>query len=168
MLIAVSSAAEFVLTDDERGQLVAWSRGASSRLAVRARIVLACAEPGVVYERLAAELGVTAMTVGKWRRRFAADGLAGLADGERAGRPKAQLVLTGAERDQLVRWSRRGEGPPELGRGGRRPSWCLPAPSVISWCGGLGGRSPRRRWRCGPRSCWRAPAAGRTSRSLNS
>jgi transposase len=106
-MLPVVSSAEFVLTDDERDQLVAWSRGGSLRLAVRARIVLACAEPGVVYERLAAELGVTTMTVGKWRRRFAVAGLAGLADSERAGRPKAELVLTDAERDQLVRWSRR-------------------------------------------------------------
>ena len=31
----------------------------------------------------------------------------GLSDGLRSGRPKAQLVLTNAERDQLTRWSRR-------------------------------------------------------------
>src|SRR5450432_707700 len=46
------AAAEFVLAEDERDQLVRWSRGASPRLAVRAQIVLACAEPGVVYERV--------------------------------------------------------------------------------------------------------------------
>jgi transposase len=109
MLTVVPPAAEFVLIDDERDQLVRWARGGSSRLAVRARIVLACAEPAVVYERLAAELGVTTMTVGKWRKRFAAARLAGLADGERAGRPKAELVLTDAEREQLVRWSRRAK-----------------------------------------------------------
>jgi hypothetical protein len=57
--------AEFVLTDDERARLMAWSRGGeSARLAVRAQIVLACAEPGVVYERVATDLGVTTMTVG--------------------------------------------------------------------------------------------------------
>ena len=33
-------------------------------MAVRARIVLRCAEPGAVYERIAADLGVTTMTVG--------------------------------------------------------------------------------------------------------
>jgi transposase len=49
------------------------------------------------------------MTVGKWRKRFAAAGMAGLVDGERAGRPKAELVLSDAERDQLVRWSRRAK-----------------------------------------------------------
>ena len=49
--------AEFVLTDAERAQLLRWSHGESARLAVRAKIVLACAEPGVVYERLARRAG---------------------------------------------------------------------------------------------------------------
>src|SRR4051812_48740650 len=101
--------AEFVLTDAERAQLRGWSHSGSARLAVRAKIVLACAESGVVYERLAAELGVTTMTVGAWRKRFARARCDGLADGRRSGRPKAQLVVTDAERGQLARWSRRAE-----------------------------------------------------------
>lgn len=32
-------------------------------------------------------------------------------------------------------------------------------------CGGRGGRSRRRRWRCGAGSCWGVRKAGRTSRS---
>jgi transposase len=107
-MLSVVSAAEFVLTDDERDQLVAWSRGAS-RLAVRAKIVLACAEPGVVYARLAERLGVSTMTVINVRKRFAASRLDGLADRPRPGRAKADLVLTQGERDQLVRWSRRAK-----------------------------------------------------------
>ncbi len=103
------AAAEFVLTEEERDQLVRWSGGPSRRPAVRARIVLACAEPGVVYQRVAADLGVTQMTVGKWRTRFAGARLEGLADGERAGRPKAGLELADDERDQLTRWSRRAK-----------------------------------------------------------
>ena len=78
-------------------------------MAVRAAIVLACAEPAVVYERVAAELGVTTMTVAKWRKRFAEERLDGLADGDRPGRPKAELLLTDAERAQLTRWSRRAK-----------------------------------------------------------
>ena len=78
-------------------------------LAERARIVLACAEPGSGVARVAAELGSTRMTVRKWRRRFAEDGLAGLADHDRPGRPVAELVLTGEERDQLTRWARRAK-----------------------------------------------------------
>jgi transposase-like protein/transposase len=108
MTSAERPGAELVLSDDERDRLVWWSRG-SSRVAVRAAIVLACAEPGVVYERVAAELGVTTMTVSKWRRRFAKERLDGLADGERPGRPKADLVLTDTERAQLTRWSRRAK-----------------------------------------------------------
>ena len=101
--------AEFTLTDEERDELVRWSRGASPRLAVRARVVLACAEPGVVYERVAADLGVTTVTVGSWRKRFARARLDGLADGARSGRPKAGLELSDAEREQLTRWSRRAK-----------------------------------------------------------
>jgi transposase len=58
---------------------------------------------------VAADLGLSAETVRKWRSRFAEHGAAGLADGARPGRPKAGLVLTGAERDQLTRWARRAK-----------------------------------------------------------
>ena len=78
-------------------------------LAERARIVLACAEPGSGVARVAADLGLTRMTVRKWRTRFAEAGLGGLAEHDRPGRPVADLVLTGAERDQLVRWARRAK-----------------------------------------------------------
>jgi transposase-like protein/transposase len=108
MASAERSDGEFVLRDDERDQLVRWSQE-SSRLAVRARIVLRCAEPGVVYERVAADLGVSRVTVHTWRRRFAEAGLDGLADRPRPGRRKAELVLTDDERAQLTRWSRRAK-----------------------------------------------------------
>jgi transposase len=103
------TAAPLALTDDDRVELARWSQGSSPMLAERARIVLACAEPGSGVARVAAQLGSTRMTVRKWRRRFAEDGLAGLADHDRPGRPVADLVLTGAERDQLVRWARRAK-----------------------------------------------------------
>jgi transposase len=78
-------------------------------LAVRARIVLRCAEPGVVYEQVAVDLGVSRVTVHTWRRRFSEAGLDGLADCPRPGRRKAELVLTDDEREQLTRWSRRAK-----------------------------------------------------------
>src|ERR671920_821145 len=108
--------AEFVVTDAERAQLLEWAHGESARLAVRAKIVLACAEPGVVYERLASELGVTTMTVGAWRKRFAQARCAGLVDGRRSGRPKAELVVTEDEREQLTRWSRRAKNAQAVGQ----------------------------------------------------
>ena len=93
-------AASLTLAEGDREQLTAWSREPGRR-GVRARIVLACAEPGAVNEQVAAGLGVTVVTVGKWRRRYAAAGLAGLGEAERSGRPKAGLDLTGEDREQL-------------------------------------------------------------------
>lgn len=97
---------EIELTDRERGQLSALALE-SSRIGQRARIVLACAEPDAVYAQVARELGVSSMTVSNVRARFVAERVAGLADRPRSGRPKADLVLTGDERDQLQRWARR-------------------------------------------------------------
>ena len=102
-------AVPLVLTDEDRAELVRWLEGGLPWLPERARIVLACAEPGSGVARVAAELGSTRMTVRKWRRRFAEEGLAGLADHDRPGRPVAELALTGPERDQLTRWARRAK-----------------------------------------------------------
>src|ERR1700687_3125841 len=93
MLLTGFSAAGFVLPKDEREKLGGWPVGRSWGRAVRARIVLACAEPAVVYAQVADDLGVTTMTVSKWRTRFGESRLAGLVDGERTGRPKAELGL---------------------------------------------------------------------------
>jgi len=109
MLSAVSSTGGFELTGEERDRLVALSRGESSRRAVRAKIVLALADPAAVPARVAADLDVTVATVVKWGKRFESLGVDGLIDAERPGRPKADLVLSDGERDQLQRWSRRSK-----------------------------------------------------------
>src|SRR6266567_1652081 len=106
-------AVRITLTDAERQELERWSRGPAPARALRARIVLACAD-GASARRVAADLGVTEMTAGKWRGRFAERRLAGLADGGRAGRPKADLVLSAAERGQLTRWARRAKSAQSL------------------------------------------------------
>lgn len=58
-------------------------------------------------KQVAADLGVTAVTVGKWRRRFVESRLDGLTDNPRSGRSKAGLMLTEEERATLQRWARR-------------------------------------------------------------
>jgi transposase len=94
------------VAEEHRRTLMAWAREPDRR-GMRARIVLACSEPGAVNAQVATELGVSVPTVGKWRAQYARSGLAGLADGARSGRPKAGLDLTAAEHDQLTRWARR-------------------------------------------------------------
>jgi transposase len=81
---------EVVLTEDERATLERWERRPKSAqaLALRCRIVLACAEAEVTNSEVAARLGVTRATVGKWRRRFVEGGLDGLQDEPRPGVPR--------------------------------------------------------------------------------
>ena len=77
------------LTDEQRAQLesVAQSTSMPHGLVQRAKIVLACAE-GVTNAAVAAQLGVSASMVGKWRRRFLQHGVQGLHDELRSGRPR--------------------------------------------------------------------------------
>ena len=102
--------APLALSDEDRAELQRLLGSGSSRLAERARIVLACAGPAAGGNSgVGAELGLATDTVRKWRERFTESGVAGLADSARPGRPKAGLVLTAAERDQLGRWARRAK-----------------------------------------------------------
>jgi hypothetical protein len=56
-------------------------------LSDRCRMILLCAQ-GLQSKEVAESLGVHEHTVGKWRRRFVQDGIEGLTDEYRAGRPR--------------------------------------------------------------------------------
>jgi hypothetical protein len=75
-----------VLSDEERSVLLGWSRRrkTSQALALRARIVLRCAEPGTNGE-IADELGISRAMVSRWRGRFQLKRLEGLSDEPRPG-----------------------------------------------------------------------------------
>jgi transposase len=101
--------APLALSGEDRAELERLAGCGDRRLEERARIVLACAETAWGNSGVAAELGLSVETVRKWRSRFTGSGTAGLTDAPRPGRRKAGLVLTGAEREQLARWARRGK-----------------------------------------------------------
>lgn len=108
------------LTAEERAKLEDWARCATApfRMVQRARIVLRCAD-STSLTAIARELGVHPTMVGKWRRRFLAQGIEGLRDEFRPGAPRKItdadiakiLVLTlNADSDETMPWSRRSIG----------------------------------------------------------
>ncbi|GAA4387051.1 IS630-like element ISMsm5 family transposase [Tsukamurella soli] len=121
-MIVLSPVEEAVLTARAR------SARAAHRDVVRARIVLGAAD-GASNARIAAGLGIGDDTVRKWRGRFAAEGLAGLEDRPRSGRPrrftpvqraevKALACTLPAETGQpLSRWSSTDLAAEVVGRG---------------------------------------------------
>lgn len=110
--------AELILSEDERQTLKAWANRPKStqQLAQRARVVLVCAE-GLNNKDVAAKLGVTSQTVGKWRARFIERRLDGLSDQPRPGAPRkvtdkdVETVITKTletKPKNATQWSTRG------------------------------------------------------------
>jgi transposase len=89
-----------VLSEDERETLARWARRRTSAqaLALRCRIVLACAD-GLTNLAVAARFEVNPATVSKWRSRFVAKRLEGLADEPRSGAPR---TITDADVEAVI------------------------------------------------------------------
>ena len=113
------------LTAADRATLEGWTRRreTAQSLALRARIVLACAEPGSTNGGVAAALGVSRPTAALWRRRFAERGLDGLLDEPRPGAPRritdeqverAVVTTLEATPPDATHWSTRGLPPPPV------------------------------------------------------
>jgi transposase len=81
-------AVEMGLTSADQATLRSWLAAGTTeqRLVRRAAVILGVAE-GLSNAAVAARVGVRPATVSKWRGRFARDGLAGLADAPRSGKP---------------------------------------------------------------------------------
>jgi transposase/transposase-like protein len=85
---AMRVAATITVTDEQRLTLQKWARGRSTpvRLMRRAKMILMAAT-GKQNNEIARTLGVQPSTVGRWRKRFAESGLAGIEkDAPRGGR----------------------------------------------------------------------------------
>jgi transposase len=81
-------APQITLTTEEAETLKATSksRTAELRQVERAKIILACSADKQ-NKQIAEEMGIAIPTVAKWRKRFAEQGLPGLRDSERPGKP---------------------------------------------------------------------------------
>jgi transposase len=90
------------LSETDRATLVGWARRRSTAqaLALRARVVLACADrPEASNSDIGRALGVHRQTVRVWRERFRTRGLEGLRDEPRPGAPRS---ITDADVERVV------------------------------------------------------------------
>ena len=77
-----------VVSPEDRAELerIARSRRAERRMVERAEVVLAAAE-GLSAREIAERVGCSEKLAGRWRARYERDGMKGLNDAPRSGRP---------------------------------------------------------------------------------
>jgi transposase len=123
------SAPVLILNAEERSTLERLIVGARVSRAVkqRSRTILACAE-GKTNMAVASEVGLTNLTVGKWRSRFLVNRLKDF-EQERRGRPISAFVLSPDEQRILETWLRSPESSPALARRARVILACAEAKS---------------------------------------
>ncbi|MFC8593165.1 helix-turn-helix domain-containing protein [Streptomyces atroolivaceus] len=121
------SAVAITLSEAERAELLRRTEVPHRRSAEKARIILACAED-MSNAGVARLVGVQAKTVGKWRRAFAAERMAGLEDAgpPPAGPPHRDRLRTPPPLPPTAASSR----PPPTAPAGRRCPVCRPPPTA--------------------------------------
>src|SRR5512147_377171 len=173
------------LTPEERQALeyLAASRTAQARFVERAQILLTLAE-GRRPSHVAKDLGISRPTVYTWIHRFHAQGLHGLEDQPRAGRPPTYTAEQRAEviavaltdprslglffgcwtLDRLQAYLNEQKGIPISGAASTRSSWRRGCGGVTKRPGSANGSIPSSPQEGGHRAALHGPAGGRRRR----
>ena len=108
-----------VVSPEDRLELerIVRSRRAERRMVERAEVVLAAAD-GLPAREIAARVGCSAKLAGRWRARYERDGIDGLLDKPRSGRP-----LTHEAETRALLIAKACTRPPETPEGQRRERW---------------------------------------------
>ena len=80
-------------------QTIARSTKAESRQVIRSKVILQWYE-GKSFAETQSELGLSQMAISKWRKRFLANGLSGLADAQRSGKPS---IFTATQKAKVIK-----------------------------------------------------------------
>jgi transposase len=88
-------------------QRIVTAKTSSQRDVFRARIILALAE-GLSHQEISREQGVSLLAIGRWRKRWAAEGLEGLKDAP--GRGRKPTIAASAIRSALSLAARQAPG----------------------------------------------------------
>lgn len=104
---------------EDRAELerIVRSRRAERRMVERAEVVLAAAQ-GLSAREIAARVGCSEKLAGRWRARYERDGMDGLRDRPRSGRP-----LTHAAQTRALLIAKACTRPPATAQGQRRERW---------------------------------------------
>lgn len=108
-----------VVRPEDRAELerIVRSRRAERRMVERAEVVLAAAE-GLSAREIAERVGCSEKLAGRWRARYERDGLKGLDDAPRSGRP-----LTHGPEKRALLIAKACTRPPQSESGQRRERW---------------------------------------------
>ncbi|MGO9898656.1 MAG: IS630 family transposase [Solirubrobacteraceae bacterium] len=108
-----------VVSPEDRAELerIVRSRRAGRRMVERAQVVLGAAE-GLSAREIAERLGCSEKLAGRWRARYERDGITGLRDAPRSGRP-----LTHGPEKRALLIAKACTRPPQTESGQRRERW---------------------------------------------